>query len=307
MSLIESPSPFIVQSSPLVLLGAKGQLGWVIRQQLESVPLSAPLRTEADYLQPERLVALVVRLRPRVIINAAAYTLVDQAETEPESAYQINAYAVAALAEAARRVGALLVHFSTDYVFDGYGKKPWREEDKPAPLNVYGLSKLQGEQAILASGCHHLIFRTSWLHSPYRRNFLKTMLHLGQKRKSLSVVCDQIGAPTSAVMLGAVTLRAIEQTLVNPALCGLYHVTATGETSWYDYARFIFDEAKALEYEFTLNELKPVQSHNYPAAARRPLNSSLDTTKFCSTFDVALPDWRDGVKETLWQITKGIS
>lgn len=304
MSLVELPSPFIAKLQPLVLLGGNGQLGWAIRQQLGSAPLLVPLRTEGDYLQPERLVALVERLRPQVIINAAAYTQVDQAETEPELAHQINAQAVAALAEAARRVGALLVHFSTDYVFDGGGSRPWREEDKPAPLNVYGQSKWRGELAVMASGCRHLIFRTSWLHSPYRKNFLKTMLHLGQEKKSLSIVCDQIGAPTSAVMLAKVTLQAIEQTMVNSALCGLYHVAAAGETSWYDYACFIFAEAKALGSEFKLSEVKPIYSPAYPLVAHRPLNSRLDTVKFRAAFGIELPDWRDGVRETLWKILK---
>lgn len=304
MSFVKLPSPFIVRSSPFVLLGGNGQLGWAIRQQLESVPLSAPLRTEVDYLQPERLVTLVERLRPRVIINAAAYTQVDQAEYEPELAYQINAKSVAALAEASRRVGSLLVHFSTDYVFDGGGNRPWREEDKPSPLNVYGHSKWQGELAVMASGCRHLIFRTSWLHSPYRNNFLKTMLHLGQEKKSLSIVCDQIGAPTSAVMLAKVTLQAIEQTMVNSALCGLYHVAAAGETSWYDYACFILAEAKALGSEFKLSEVKPIYSPAYPVVAHRPLNSRFDTVKFRAAFGVELPNWRDGVRETLWKILK---
>ncbi|MFM5138599.1 dTDP-4-dehydrorhamnose reductase [Aeromonas rivipollensis] len=304
MSFVKLPSPFIVRSSPFVLLGGNGQLGWAIRQQLESVPLSAPLRTEVDYLQPERLVTLVERLRPRVIINAAAYTQVDQAEYEPELAYQINAKSVAALGEASRRVGSLLVHFSTDYVFDGGGNRPWREEDKPSPLNVYGHSKWQGELAVMASGCRHLIFRTSWLHSPYRNNFLKTMLHLGQEKKSLSIVCDQIGAPTSAVMLAKVTLQAIEQTMVNSALCGLYHVAAAGETSWYDYACFILAEAKALGSEFKLSEVKPIYSPAYPVVAHRPLNSRLDTVKFRAAFGVELPNWRDGVRETLWKILK---
>lgn len=304
MSLVELPSPFIAKSQPLVLLGGNGQLGWAIRQQLGAVPLSVPLRTEGDYLQPERLVALVERLRPRVIINAAAYTQVDQAETEPALAYQINTQALAALAEVSRRLGALLVHFSTDYVFDGGGNRPWREEDKPSPLNVYGHSKWQGELAVMASGCRHLIFRTSWLHSPYRKNFLKTMLHLGQEKKSLSIVCDQIGAPTSAVMLAKVTLQAIEQTMVNSALCGLYHVAAAGETSWYDYACFIFAEAKALGSEFKLSEVKPIYSPAYPVVAHRPLNSRLDTVKFRAAFGIELPNWRDGVRETLWKILK---
>ncbi|WP_368198762.1 dTDP-4-dehydrorhamnose reductase [Aeromonas sp. R7-4] len=302
MGLVELRAHFIVKPQPLVLLGGNGQLGWAIRQQLGSVPLSVPLRTEGDYLQPERLVALVERLRPRVIINAAAYTQVDQAETEPALAYQINTQALAALAEVSRRLGALLVHFSTDYVFDGGGDRPWREEDRPNPLNVYGLSKWQGEQAIQASGCHHLILRTSWLHSPYRHNFVKTMLHLGQERASLSVVCDQIGAPTSAAMLARVTLSAIEQTLANPVSCGLYHVTAIGETSWYDYARFIFAEARKGGGELKIRELNAVPTHAYPTAARRPLNSRLDTARFRSTFGLDLPHWREGVEETLHQL-----
>ncbi|MCY9811138.1 dTDP-4-dehydrorhamnose reductase [Aeromonas caviae] len=304
MSIAELSPRFISQLQPLLLLGSHGQLGWAIRQQLESAQLSVALFTGGDFLQPERLVVLIERLRPRVIINAAAYTQVDQAELEPVLAYQINTHAVAALAEASRRVGALLVHFSTDYVFDGGGNRPWREEDKPSPLNVYGQSKWQGELAIMASGCRHLIFRTSWLHSPYRKNFLKTMLHLGQERESLSIVCDQIGAPTSAIMLAKVTLQAIEQTLVNPALCGLYHVAAVGETSWYDYACFIFAEANALRSEFKLSDVKPVHSPADPVVAHRPLNSRLDTAKFRAAFSIDLPDWRDGVRDTLWQILK---
>lgn len=290
--------------SPTLLLGGAGQLGLALCQLLGKEGLSLPGRAEVDLLNLRQLVDWVERLRPRVIINAAAYAQVDQAETEPELSYQINEQAVAALAEASRRVGALLVHFSTDYVFDGSGDRPWREEDKPSPLNVYGQSKWQGELAIMASGCRHLIFRTSWLHSPYKKNFLKTMLHLGQEKKSLSIVCDQIGAPTSAVMLAKVTLQAIEQTLVNPALCGLYHVAAAGESSWYDYACFIFAEAKALGSEFKLSEVKPVQSPAYPVVVHRPLNSRLDTAKFRAAFRIELPDWRDGVRETLWQLIK---
>lgn len=302
MSIAELSPRFISQLQPLLLLGSHGQLGWAIRQQLESAQLSVALFTGGDFLQPERLVVLIERLRPRVIINAAAYTQVDQAELEPVLAYQINTHAVAALAEASRRVGALLVHFSTDYVFDGGGNRPWREEDRPNPLNVYGLSKWQGEQAIQASGCRHLILRTSWLHSPYRHNFVKTMLRLGQEQASLSVVCDQIGAPTSAAMLARVTLRAIEQTLVNPTLCGLYHVTAMGETSWYDYARFIFAEARKWGRELKISELNAVPTHAYPTAARRPLNSRLDTAKFRDAFGLSLHHWCEGVEETLQRL-----
>ena len=290
----------------ILLLGAGGQLGQALSIALldgeSGWHLIAPGRDECSLVDRCALMAFIGLAQPDVIINAGAYTQVDQSESEPELAYQVNAQAVEALAEAARRVGALLVHFSTDYVFDGGGDRPWREEDRPAPLNVYGLSKWQGEQAIQASGCRHLILRTSWLHSPYRHNFVKTMLRLGQEQASLSVVCDQIGAPTSAAMLAKVTLRAIEQTLVNPALCGLYHVTAMGETSWYDYARFIFAEARKWGRELKISELNAVPTHAYPTAARRPLNSRLDTAKFRDAFGLGLPHWREGVEETLQRL-----
>ena len=292
----------------LLLFGGGGQLGQAISSAVSSKcegwHVTAPRQRECDLDVHAALLEVIVRAQPDVIINAAAYTLVDQAQVVPELAYRVNTQAVAKLADAAKRVGALLVHFSTDYVFDGSGDRSWREEDKPAPLNVYGLSKWQGEQAILASGCRHLIFRTSWLHSPYRQNFLKTMLDLGHERTSLAVVCDQIGGPTSAAMLAEVSLGAIKQTLANPVLCGLYHVTAKGETSWYDYARFIFSEAKKMGASLKVGELKAVLSHAYSAAARRPLNSRLDTTKFCSAFGFELPHWHEGVEETLRQLLK---
>lgn len=288
----------------LLLLGSKGQLGQAFFQRLSEHGFLLSTLTDINFIEATKLIGQVQRLQPKIIINAAAYTSVDEAETEPNLVFQVNSQMVAILAEAATQVGALLVHFSTDYVFDGSGTRAWRETDVPAPLNLYGQSKWQGEQAIIASGCRHLIFRTSWLHSPYRKNFLKAILHLGQEKKSLSIVCDQIGAPTSAAMLAKVTLQAIEQTLVNPALCGLYHVAAAGETSWYEYACFIFAEAKALGSELRLREVKPVRSHFYPLAASRPLNSRLDTAKFRATFGIELPDWRDGVRETLRKIIK---
>lgn len=290
----------------ILLLGANGQLGQALSIELldeeSGWQLIAPDRDECSLVDHCALVAFIGLARPDVIINAAAYTQVDQAESEPELADKINVQAVEALAEAARRVGALLVHFSTDYVFDGGGDRPWREEDRPAPLNVYGLSKWQGEQAILASGCRHLILRTSWLHSPYRHNFVKTMLRLGQERASLSVVCDQVGAPTSAAMLAKVTLTAIDQALGNPALDGLYHVTASGETSWYDFAGVIFSEARKQGSDLKISELNAVPTHAYPSAARRPLNSLLDTTKFRDVFGLELPHWHKGVEDTLRQL-----
>ncbi|HEH9408235.1 TPA: dTDP-4-dehydrorhamnose reductase [Aeromonas salmonicida] len=295
---------FSLSSPSILLLGGDGQLGLSLFQLIGGEALILPKRAEVDFLYSERLADLVIKLRPAVIINAAAYTLVDQAEVESELAYRINALAVVALAEAAKRVGALLVHFSTDYVFDGGGDRPWREDDRPAPLNVYGLSKWLGEQEILASGCRYLILRTGWLHSPYRHNFVKTMLRLGQERASLSVICDQVGAPTSAAMLARVTLGAIEQTLANPALCGLYHVTAGAEVSWFNYARFIFAEAQKMGLNLNVREINPVTSCAYPAAARRPLNSRLDTIRFRTTFGFELPHWSEGVEETLSEFLK---
>ncbi|UCP16153.1 dTDP-4-dehydrorhamnose reductase [Aeromonas media] len=292
----------------LLLLGGSGELGQVIARTLSFNALgwqvTAPRHADCDFGDHYSLADFIGRAQPSVIINAAAYTQVDQAESESERAYQVNTQAAAVLAEEAKRIGALLVHFSTDYVFDGSGDLPWSEEDKPAPLNVYGLSKWNGEQVIQVSGCRHLVLRTSWLHSPYGHNFVKTMLRLGQQLESLSVVCDQIGAPTSATMLARGTLRAIELALVNPALCGLYHVTAGGEVSWFDYACFIFAKAQKLGFELKVREIKPVPSCVYPAVAKRPLNSRLDTTKFCSSFGFELPHWREGVEETLNQLLK---
>lgn len=239
------------------------------------------------------------RYRPDIILNAAAYTDVAGAEQEPELAMAVNCDGVARLAELAKQHNALLVHFSTDYVFDGAGECPWRESDKPAPLNVYGQSKLAGEQAILASGCRHLIIRTSWLHSPWRDNFLKTMLRVAQRRDELHLVCDQVGAPTSAVLLAEVTIRAIARVLADPALGGLYHVAASGAVSWYDYARFIFNEAYTLGLLDKVPQLKPISSAEYGGPVKRPLNSRLDTTRFQRMFGLDLPDWRQGVSSTL--------
>lgn len=239
------------------------------------------------------------RYRPDIILNAAAYTDVAGAEQEPELAMAVNCDGVARLAELAKQHNVLLVHFSTDYVFDGASGRPWRESDKPAPLNVYGQSKLAGEQAILASGCRHLIFRTSWLHSPWRDNFLKTMLRVAQRRDELRVVCDQIGAPTSAVLLAEVTIRAIARVLADPALGGLYHVAASGAVSWYDYARFIFNEAYTLGLLDKVPQLKPISSAEYGGPVKRPLNSRLDTARFQRVFGLDLPDWQQGVSSTL--------
>lgn len=285
-----------------MLLGGTGQLGLALCQSIDEKALLLPARMDADLLHPDQLADLVLKLQPTVIINAAAYTSVDQAEVEPELAYRVNTQAVSILAASAKKTGSLLVHFSTDYVFDGRGDRPWREDDLPEPLNSYGLSKYQGEQAIVASGCRHLILRTSWLHSPYRHNFLKTMLRLGGERSSLSVVCDQVGSPTSAVMLADAALIAIRQTLVNPALGGLYHVAAAGAVNWYNYASFIFKEGCALGLLERIPTLIPVTSDHYTNSVRRPLNSRLNTRLFSQTFLAHFPPWQVGVLDTLRQI-----
>lgn len=293
---------YLGKMKPVLLLGGSGQLGLALHSLIEKDLVVLLGRAEINFLLPDEICKLIIKLRPCIIVNAAAYTGVECAEIETEQAFNINSQAVACLAKAAEQVDALLVHFSTDYVFDGSGFKAWQEVDLPAPLNTYGKSKWQGEQSIIASDCRYLILRTSWLHSQYGENFLKTMLHLGKEKKTLSVICDQIGAPTSASMLAQVTLQAIDKVLLDSRLCGLYHVAASGETSWYNYACFIFEEARALGVELKVSEVKPITSHGYPALATRPLNSRLDTTKFRTTFGIELPDWRDGVRETLGQI-----
>lgn len=242
---------------------------------------------------------LMSELLPNVILNAVAYTDVAGAELAPAQALRVNGEGVARLAALARKHNALLVHFSTDYVFDGSGHCPWRESDSTAPLNVYGQSKLAGEQAIIASGCRYLIIRTSWLHSPWCTNFLKTMLQLAHSRDELQVVCDQVGAPTSAMMLAEVTLSAIDRVLTEPELGGLYHVAASGAVSWFDYACFIFSNAHELGLIEKVPRLRPISSVDYGSVVNRPLNSRLDTQLFSKRFGVHLPDWRVGVSVTL--------
>lgn len=287
----------------LLLLGASGQLGQAILSTLSFKELGwkifSPAWDSCDLSNGSTLSEFIDYIQPDIIINAAAYTSVDQAEVESVLAYRVNTQAVAILAEAAKRKDALLVHFSTDYVFDGHGHIPLREEDLPAPLNFYGLSKLLGEQAISASGCNHLILRTSWLHSPYRQNFLKTMLRLGAESSRLFVVCDQIGAPTSAAILADASLVAIKQTLANPMLSGLYHVAAKGEVSWFDYASFIFKESRKMGILDHVPTIIPVETRDYICRASRPLNSRLNTYLFNKTFGFHFPSWQIGVIETL--------
>ena len=290
----------------ILLLGKNGQLGWELQRAL--APLGEVVALDAksaelcgDFTNLEGLRASVRTVAPQVIVNAAAYTAVDKAESEAELASAVNALAPGVLAEEAARLGAWLIHYSTDYVFDGSGKQ-FRPEDAPAaPLNVYGLSKLEGEQAIQASGCNHLIFRTSWVYAARGGNFAKTMLRLAQERDRLSVIDDQIGAPTGAELLADISAHALLAARQRGGLSGIYHAVAAGETSWCDYARFVLETAKSLGcvLKTAAEDIQPVPSSAYPTVARRPLNSRLDTYKLRNCFGLHLPHWKTGVSRML--------
>jgi len=286
----------------ILLLGKNGQVGWELQRSL--APLGDLLALDsrsADYCGDlsniDELRATVRRVRPDVIVNAAAYTSVDLAESEPHLAHQINAEAVSVLAQEALSLDALLVHYSTDYVFSGKRGHAWQEQDPVAPLNVYGASKLEGEIAIQACGCRHLIFRTSWVYAARGNNFAKTILHLAGTRKSLSIVDDQTGAPTGAELLADITAQAIRSVFRQPELGGLYHLAAAGGTSWFDYARFVLEQAEAFGAKLNIasNQLTAVSTAAYPTPALRPANSRLNSQKLERAFALHLPDWQTGV------------
>jgi dTDP-4-dehydrorhamnose reductase len=239
-----------------------------------------------------------------VIVNAAAHTAVDKAESEADLARCINAEATGVLAQAAARTGAWLVHYSTDYVFDGSGQQPWQEGDATGPLGVYGQTKLEGEQAIAASGCQHLIFRTSWVYAARGGNFAKTMLRLAQERERLTVIDDQWGAPTGADLIADVTAHAILQVRRDASVSGLYHLVAGGETTWHGYASHVIAQAQTLrpELNWAVKEIAPVPTTAFPTPARRPLNSRLNTHKLQSRFGLNLPHWQQGVDRMLSEI-----
>ena len=294
----------------ILLLGKNGQVGQALERAL--APLAGPGellsldRTNGgDLAQLDALAATVRQLRPQVIVNAAAYTAVDKAESEPIQARLINALAPEVLAKEAQALGAWLVHYSTDYVFDGSGTRPWLETDTTAPLNIYGQTKLEGERLIQAHCTRHLIFRTSWVYAAHGSNFAKTMLKLAQERERLTVIDDQWGAPTGAALIAAVTATAIEKTsrAGDDALAGLYHLAASGEITWHAYASHVISQAKALrpDLSWAVQEIAPVPSSAFVTAALRPHNSRLNTAKLQAAFGINLPDWRQGVDEMLAQ------
>lgn len=293
----------------ILLLGKNGQVGWELQRSL--APLGELLALDSksqDYCGDlNNLSGLAETLRqyaPDVIVNAAAYTAVDKAESDQSHARLVNAEALQVLAQEAQRLNALLVHYSTDYVFAGHGDTPWKETDTVAPLNVYGATKFEGEQAIQASGCSHLIFRTSWVYAARGNNFAKTMLRLAKERDSMGVIDDQFGAPTGAELLADVTSHAIKSVLLQPELSGLYHLAAAGETTWFRYARYVLEQAEkaGVELKVAPTAIGAVSTDAYPTAAKRPSNSRLNTQKLQQAFDLRLPEWQVGVARMLTEI-----
>ena len=294
----------------ILLLGKNGQVGWELQRALAPLGELTALDRQGDdglcgdLTNLDGLAATVRAVQPQVIVNAAAYTAVDKAEGEPELAQRINAEAPAALAREAAALGALLVHYSTDYVFDGTGSAPWAEDAPTGPLGVYGATKLAGEQAIAQTGCPHLILRTSWVYAARGGNFARTMLRLAQERERLTVIDDQWGAPTGAELIADVTAHAVAQTRQQPAKAGIYHLTAAGETTWFSYAKYVLALAgqaqKAIKIKAT--EFLPIPTSAYPTPARRPHNSRLDTRKLQTRFGLALPPWQHGVRRMLAEI-----
>ena len=293
----------------ILLLGKNGQVGWELQRSLALLGQVTALDFDSsehcgDFSQPDKVAESVRALRPQVIVNAAAHTAVDKAESEPELAQLLNATTPGVLAQEAVKTGALLVHYSTDYVFDGSGSRPWAETDTPAPLSVYGRTKWEGEQLIQQSGAQHLILRTSWVYAARGANFAKTMLRLAQERERLTVIDDQWGAPTGADLLADVTAHAIRHLQARPQDAGLYHVAAGGETNWNLYAKHVLAQAQQAQPAIKIKaiEVAPVPTSDFPTAAVRPHNSRLDTRKLQTTFGLSLPPWQQGVARMVAEI-----
>ncbi|WP_440093329.1 dTDP-4-dehydrorhamnose reductase [Pseudomonas syringae] len=295
----------------ILLLGKNGQVGWELQRSLavlgEVIALDRHTVStvygdlSGDLSNLDGLRNAIRCVKPQVIVNAAAYTAVDKAETERELAKTVNALASQVLAEEARQLDALLVHYSTDYVFDGTGTRAWKESDAVSPVNYYGATKLEGEQLIVASGCKHLIFRTSWVYAARGNNFAKTMLRLAKDRPALNVIADQIGAPTGAELLADIATAALQQTLARPELCGIYHLAPAGEVSWHAYAQYVIDFARAHGEPLAVETINPIGTIEYPTPAQRPLNSRLNTEKLRHNFSLHLPDWQSGVARMLME------
>ena len=294
----------------ILLLGKGGQVGWELQRSLAplgeviALDFDSPGPLRADFSDPESLAATVRMVAPQIIVNAAAHTAVDKAESEPEFARTLNATSPGVLAHEAATLGAWLLHYSTDYVFDGSGSAPWVEGSPTGPISVYGATKLEGEQAIRASGCRHLILRTSWVYAARGGNFAKTMLKLAKERDRLTVIDDQIGAPTGADLLADLSAHCLRTALQRAEVAGTYHAVAAGETSWHNYARHVIEFARAAGQPITVapGAIEPVPTSAFPTAARRPGNSRMSTQKLQQTFGLALPAWQAGVERMLTEV-----
>jgi dTDP-4-dehydrorhamnose reductase len=294
----------------ILLLGKNGQVGWELQRSLAplgdvvALDFDSPGPLTADFSKPESLAAPVRAGPPQVIVNAAAHTAVDKAESEPELARTINASAVGVIAREAAAIGAWLAHYSTDYVFDGSGSTPWIEDSPTGPLSVYGKTKLEGEEAIRASGVKHLIFRTSWVYAARGGNFAKTMLKLAKERDRLTVINDQFGAPTGADLLADITAHALRAAQQQPVLSGTYHAVAAGETHWHDYARHVIEFARGQGQAIKVRPeaIEPVPTSAFPTPAKRPGNSRMNTSKLQQTFGLTLPHWQAGIDRMLTEV-----
>ena len=294
----------------ILLLGKNGQVGWELQRSLAPLgeviacDFDSPGELKADFSQPESLLPLLRRVRPDVIVNSAAHTAVDKAESEPDLARAINATAPGLIAREAAALGALLVHYSTDYVFDGSGTQARSEDAPTGPLGVYGRTKLEGEDLIRASACTHLILRTSWVYAARGGNFARTMLKLAAEREALNVINDQIGAPTGAELLADISAHTLLRVCAEPSLGGTYHCVAGGETHWHDYAKFVIEWARehGAAVKVAADAVRAIPTSAYSTPAQRPLNSRLDTRKLRAAFGLTLPPWRDGVERMLSEV-----
>ena len=290
----------------ILLLGKNGQVGWELQRSLAALGNLTALDRHSthycgDLADLKGITDTVRSLRPDIIVNAAAHTAVDRAESEPELARALNALAPGVLADESEKIGAWLVHYSTDYVFDGSGSQPWQESDSTAPLSTYGSSKLEGERRIQAANARHLVFRTSWVYAARGGNFAKTMLRLAKERDQLTVINDQFGAPTGAELLADVTALALRCALSAPSLAGIYHLAAAGETTWYGYAQTVLAHAQqaGIALKAGPEAVIAVPTKAFPTPAQRPLNSRLNTQKLQTAFGLTLPDWQIGVTRML--------
>lgn len=280
----------------ILIFGENGQVSRALKERLKDRAVTAGLK-DADFLKPETVLATLKTHQPKIILNASAYTAVDKAESEEVAAMQINGLTPGLIAEYAKKNDALLIHYSTDYVFNGSGTAPWKETDTVAPLSAYGRTKLLGEQEIAKSGCQHFIFRLCWVYDDAGKNFLNTMLNLGATREALNIVADQIGAPTYAGDIADASIAALH---TPEAASGIYHFCNSGETSWHGFALAIFEEVKKRGVPLAIKDVKPIPSSDYPTPAKRPLNSRMDTSKFRKAFSVdTIPSWENALQRVI--------